>query len=285
MLNLSVIICSRNQGLSDRLFKNIENTIGCKYELIIINNSQKNYSIFEAYNQGIEKSRGKYLCFIHDDVLFHTNGWGYILHRIFDEDSQIGLIGIAGTKLKTKMPSGWWDCTEDQKVINIIQHFPHKKKEKLLQGFDDSSSKEVVVIDGVFMAARKDNDIHFSENLNGFHNYDLNISFEYKKVGYKIIVTNELLVEHFSFGTLNEAWIKSTHKIHTLYQTLLPLKDPKSEISKETEIKNGKRFICESLKYQNRSIAFAVWIKLLYLNPVSGYHIGFWKTLIKNFKI
>jgi hypothetical protein len=38
------------------------------------------------------------------------------------------LIGVAGTKVKTRMPSTWWDNYEGQGVINIVQH--HKTKEK-----------------------------------------------------------------------------------------------------------------------------------------------------------
>jgi hypothetical protein len=30
-------------------------TIGCEYELIIIDNSENKYSIYEAYNLGIER--------------------------------------------------------------------------------------------------------------------------------------------------------------------------------------------------------------------------------------
>src|SRR5690606_39023343 len=107
------------------------------------------------------------------------------------------------------------------------------------------------VIDGVFMAMRKDQRIYFNTKMHGFHNYDLNISFEYKKYEYKIIVTNEILVEHFSLGILNGEWINSTFNIHELYKKNLPINCSKSEINKLTEIENGERFIKESLKYQN----------------------------------
>jgi glycosyltransferase involved in cell wall biosynthesis len=280
---ISIIICSREKKISKDLTENIIKTVGCEYELIVIDNSENVYSIFEAYNLGIDQSKGDYLCLMHDDILIHTIGWGEIINSIFNNDNQIGLIGVAGAKIKTKSPSAWWDCPENQKVINIIQHFPNKEKEKWKFGFENEQIIEVVAIDGVFMAARKDDKIHFNENLKGFHNYDLNISFEYKKNGYKIIVADEILVEHFSLGNLNEAWVNSTFKIHTLYQTILPLKFPKSEINKEIEITNAIRFINESLKYKNNKVACSVWIQLFYIDPVSKYHIRFWKTIIKNY--
>lgn len=72
---ISVIICSRAKIIKTNLFENIKNTIGCNYELIVIDNSENKFSIFQAYNLGIEKSLGDYLCFLHDDVFIHTDGW------------------------------------------------------------------------------------------------------------------------------------------------------------------------------------------------------------------
>src|SRR5680860_730628 len=153
---ISIIICSREKQISKNLTENIKNSIGCDYELIVIDNSENKYSIFEAYNLGIEKSMGEYLCFIHDDIFIHTNGWGSVLQCIFNENKEVGLIGVAGSKIKTKMPSVWWLCPKKDKIVNIIQHLPNGDIEKWELGFDDCSNTEVVVIDGVFMAMRKD---------------------------------------------------------------------------------------------------------------------------------
>lgn len=71
-------------------------TVGYTYELIVIDNSEYKYSIFEAYNLGIERSSGEYLCFIHDDILFHSQDWGKAVEGIFNDDVKIGLIGNFG---------------------------------------------------------------------------------------------------------------------------------------------------------------------------------------------
>ena len=65
-------------------------------------------------------SKGEYLCFMHDDIFIHTKNWGLELLKTFESDNEIGLIGVAGSKIKTKMPSGWWNCDSNLKVINII---------------------------------------------------------------------------------------------------------------------------------------------------------------------
>ncbi|PIF60605.1 glycosyltransferase [Flavobacterium sp. 11] len=278
---LSIIICSREKTISEELSINIEKTTGCEYELIIIDNTENKYSIFEAYNLGIEKSTGDYLCFIHDDILFHTEGWGSIIQRIFSENKKIGLLGVAGAKTKTKMPSVWWDCNEGENYTFIIQHFKNKDKETWDYGFDEKTIEEVVVIDGVFMVSRKEARIDFHKSMKGFHNYDLNISFEYKKRGYKVVVTNQILIEHFSIGKINKEWIKSTSKIHKLYESILPLKVDSVPQSKDLEIINVKKFINQSLLFQERLIASRYWIKLFLINPFLKFHIVFWKILIK----
>jgi hypothetical protein len=79
------------------LFSNINATKGCSYELIIVDNSEKKYTIFEAYNIGI---KGGFWCFIHDDINIHSKDWGNHMRQIFESNSQIGLIGIASAKVK-----------------------------------------------------------------------------------------------------------------------------------------------------------------------------------------
>lgn len=280
---ISIIICSRTQAIRKDLSENIKNTVGCHYELIVIDNSENKYSIFEAYNIGIEKSKGKYLCFIHDDILFHSQNWGEVINGFFTENPKAGLLGIAGTKMKTKMPSAWWRCPENQKVIKIIQHSIHTPIQNHELGFNNNSLEQVVIIDGVFMALRKKELLHFNRKMKGFHNYDLNISLECIKNGFSISVTNAIEIEHFSAGSINEDWIDSTFKIHMIYKDLLPLHLQKESNKKVMETDNAKRFIRECLKHKKRSLAFSTWIMLIKLEPFSKYSIKFLILCVKSF--
>src|ERR1700743_2400536 len=89
------------------LKKNIKDTIGTPHEIILIDNSANSYSIFQAYNIGVKQSRFPNLCFMHDDITYHTKNWGSKVLKHF-EDEQRGAIGIAGSPYAACLPGSWW---------------------------------------------------------------------------------------------------------------------------------------------------------------------------------
>jgi hypothetical protein len=277
---ISIIICSRVKSISATLSENIKDTIGCDYELTVIDNSENQYSIFEAYNLGIERSTADFLCFLHDDVLIHTKNWGLLVKDIFEQNKELGLLGVAGAKSKTKMPSAWWNCPEEDKVLYIKQHLRNGSIEDWEKGFTDKNRKKVVAIDGVFMIARRDKRFRFQEALKGFHCYDLNISFDYIKLGYTIMVSNLILVEHFSLGKLDKNWYSSTLQMHKLYSNLLPLKAEESSALKDFEFRNGTNFIKGLLFHRFKKQAFLLWLQLIVVKPISRFHFNFLKEIL-----
>lgn len=281
---ISIIICSRTKNISENLSENIKNTIGCEYELIVIDNSENKYSIFEAYNMGIKKSIGTYWCFIHDDILFRSQDWGKKVIDIFDNDIQIGLIGVAGSKIKTRMPSAWWDCPYELTVVNITHRLQNNQNEVQCHGFNQSNYVEVAVIDGVFMAARSNKSISFDESLTGFHHYDLFLCLQYLKQNLKIVAANQVLIEHFSIGTINKTWVASAMTFDKKYGKMLPLNPVNSckaiELEK-IEFNNGKLFIQKLFDFKLKKIAFFIWLRLLKIKPISKFHFEFLNLLYK----
>lgn len=43
---LSIIICSRNKIVSKELIRNIDESVGTVYELVVVDNSNNDYTIF-----------------------------------------------------------------------------------------------------------------------------------------------------------------------------------------------------------------------------------------------
>ncbi len=275
---VSVIICSRHINLSELLRDNIYNTIGVPCEVITVDNSANKYSIFEAYNLGIEKTQYGILCFVHEDVKFISQDWGKILINQFNSDSKVGIIGVAGSTQKTKAPSAWW-VNKGIYPTNIIERLPGKEPFHIVKGWcSNETFKEVVVVDGVFIAARKMEGTRFNTLIPGFHNYDQSLCIDYINKGYKVYVTKEILLEHYSAGKIDYNWILPTHIFHKLYEKSLPA-SVKSTISLDIEIDNYIKFIIICYDYKFKSIAIYYWLKLIRMKPISKYHLIFLKRL------
>jgi len=195
---ISIIICSRNKDISQNLKDNIADTIGIEYELLVIDNSKNKHSIFSAYNEGVRRAQYPYLCFMHEDILFHTQDWGQTIKRHF-EDETIGLIGFAGTNYLPKVPTYWftspfiseYNLTNDggKSIECFHSDFFHEK-----------TIVDVVACDGFCMFIRKElfNEILFDEKtFTGFHYYDMDICMQVLAIKYRVCVCKDVLIEHF----------------------------------------------------------------------------------------
>ena len=194
---ISIIICSRKADISQELKDNIAATIGCEYELCVIDNSRNEYSIFTAYNEGVRCAKGDILCFMHEDVLFHTEGWGdkvmNLLHR-----PDVGIVGIEGGHFLPSVPM-YWSNTPFVSDYVIDNDYGRLENFFKCDYFDEDGVAEVVVCDGVFFAMKKDmfSHIRFDDDYySGFHMYDMDLCMQIQQMGMQCIVTNTILLEH-----------------------------------------------------------------------------------------
>ena len=195
---ISIIICSRTENISDTLQNNIADTIGCDFELVVIDNSKNKHSIFTAYNEGVSKSQGDILCFMHDDVLYHTHGWGNIVRKHFQDNPKLGLLGVAGAHLLSNSPIYWFHTPfiSEHNLTNdngtIIECFHHAY-------YNENGIAEVATVDGMCFFIRKElfKKIRFDDiTYQGFHAYDMDICMQVHQIGYTVAVCNTFLIEH-----------------------------------------------------------------------------------------
>jgi len=224
---ISVIISSANAGQLQQATDNITQTIGVDFEIIAIDNSAAKYGICAAYNKGASNAKFDILCFIHEDVLIKTQNWGLVLEDIFKNDSRVGLIGVAGATYKSLSPSPWSGHGIDTKCINLLQSYKYQNKETehLYRNPNDVKLAEVACIDGVFMCTKKNiyNAHQFDEStFTGFHVYDVDFSLNVGR-DYKVVVTYDILLNHFSEGSYNQAWLNDNLKLHKKWNDLLPV--------------------------------------------------------------
>jgi hypothetical protein len=221
---LSIIVCSRTSILTETFIKNIENTVGVVYELICIDNSSGNYSIPQAYNQGILKSKYQYLCFVHDDVYFSSPNWGEKVIAHLDMP-QTGIIGLAGGDAALKI-------LYDYAAIHPSANITHVDKkglvpDDLIWSPDNYSepTRSVLLLDGVFLCSKRElfNEIKYDEALSKFHGYDFDISLQSIVAGYFNYVIYDIDVSHYSRGNFNATYYKSIMCVHEKWKNYLPL--------------------------------------------------------------
>lgn len=213
---LSIITCNQDANRIPPLRANLESNVGILYELIIVDNFSNDLSIFEAYNKGFKLAQFDYVLFIHDDVFFHTQDFGRILTNL--DIPNLGVLGIAGSKIKTKIPATWWISTDVFAASGInyqynLQHFKCGEIRKIDEGFKNENEVErVVLVDGVLLFTTRENCLinPFDENYKSFHFYDLDFSLSLHKSGKINYVTNAILIEHYSAGSLNNDWVNAS---------------------------------------------------------------------------
>lgn len=220
---ISIIICSVSVDLRNEVKRHISETIGVEHEFVIIENEVERFSIAKAYNVAAERSKFPYLCFCHEDLFFHTNNWGRLLVNNFI-DSNARLIGVLGSTIKPKYPSSVYIQDSGCNRWNQLQVYPAGKLHCYDNPYNEKYS-EVVTLDGLFIASTRKAwlETKFSEDyLKEFHGYDIDFSIKNFLKG-KVIVTYDILIEHFSMGSFNKSWIKTQIMLNSMWLDKLPL--------------------------------------------------------------
>ncbi len=222
---LSIIICSRFHILPLNFLENIEKTIGIQFELIHIDNSKNEYTIFEAYKKGQKLANYPFYCFMHDDLIFHTKNWGKKVVDYFKSNENWGIIACAGCKVLRKTHNMW--SIPEFNAFNIIQtDNKHKKEQKIWQNI--SLPEKVISVDGMWICARKEvfNKIEF-DTFNytpAFHFYDLDFSMQVYQAGYDVMIVPDILIEHLSLGCFEKDWLTNNKVFFKKWKNVLPVK-------------------------------------------------------------
>lgn len=225
---ISVIISSHEKHHFDQLQKNIVDTIGAEYEIIRIENPSGEIGIYQAYDIGVKKAKYGMLCFAHEDIQFKTKDWGKKVLQVFAENPEFGLLGIAGNIYKSITPSHWSFETANQNsvYVNVLHNSGNGNKTAAYYANPKKCSlQEVATIDGVWFCVPKSIVLEFpfdQETCTGFHAYDIDYSLTIQQK-YKVAVTFDILIHHFSTGKFNRAWIEDILKVHKKWQNHLPL--------------------------------------------------------------
>ncbi|KQB99322.1 glycosyltransferase [Pedobacter sp. Hv1] len=227
---ISIIIASVDPNFLVNVTANITQTIGVEFEVIGIANGDGKMGICEVYNKGFAQAKYDILCFMHEDLLMKSENWGEIVIDIFKTNPAFGLIGIAGGQYKSVAPSSWY-CYENEAPellnYNLVQRYKYTNKatNRIYANPTESKLIEVASIDGVWFCCTRAaiNSYAFDQELlKGFHGYDLDFSLGLGQK-YKVGVTFDILIEHFSEGYTDRNWLSEILKIHAKWNAILPI--------------------------------------------------------------
>ena len=260
---LSIIICSRDAQALQTVTQNVEQTVGVPYEIIGINNSGGHYGICEAYNVGAAQSNYDHLCFMHEDLCFHTPDWGKVVLAIL-ADAAIGVLGVAGGTYMAKAPGGWFSPPDVQfRRMNVTHTVGGHATRVDLRPTTDSLFA-VAAVDGLWMCCRKEVWTKFKFDavvFSAFHFYDVDFCTRvFTK--YKNYVTFDVSIEHFSVGSQNNSWYENATTYYRKRQSYLPFGSVKlsGQEDKKVTLQVFQQFISG---YIDNNLSFGRGIRLI----------------------
>lgn len=220
MNELSVIISTTDKNKVDltHLKKAFSHP---KTEFLIYENDNE-FSLPEIYNKGLNESKNDICVLLHNDVIINTANITPKIIKLFNNNPEYGIIGVAGTDY---INSGvWWVSRENMQ--GQVSHTKDGKtwKNEYSKKFGDNL-KQVVLIDGLFMMIHKKRILEtFDEDFKGFHFYDLPICINNHLKGIKIGVTTKIELIHKSIGETNKKWEKNKLLFEAKFQQYFPIK-------------------------------------------------------------
>lgn len=151
-----------------------------------------------VYNKFLNESyAGKYVIFVHDDVLIEDLFWEEKLNIGFEKYDVIGLAG--SKKCDLSKPPAWHLMSDRSDHCGEVAHAKDKMVWTTCFGPTDS---RVLVMDGLFMAINVDKMLKTSTRFDerfDFHHYDISFCLRANKNKVKMGVMG-IRVVHFGLG-------------------------------------------------------------------------------------
>ena len=194
---LSLVCCvNRHDVFNDCLMASLPRAgMTGRAEVIPIDNRSNQYSVPQALNRGIEKSRAPLVVCCHQDVRL-PDGWldrffGQIA-RVEDRDRQWGVAGVMGVGFN----GAFAGHIRDPHTSRPFGRLPRK----------------VQSLDEVCLAIRRDGGLRFDEGLGGFHLYGADLRLQAGMKGMSCYVLDACL-EHLSGGKLDESFYRMADRL------------------------------------------------------------------------
>lgn len=227
---IAVVINSRNDESANRdAIRHLQMTALFPIHVYFYQN--KGIALTSVYNEILKQVKEDRVVFVHDDVEFISAGWARTLWKLFENNKEYGIIGVAGSK-DFDESGAWWIYKNKYGQVYHRKDVQDKEGNKgyvtFLTKFSEELDKdleEVCVIDGLFMAIdRTRTNMYFDNNVGGFNFYDINLcldNFEHKAT--KIGVTTKIKLSHKGLGVIKPEWFVNRKFTLDKFSKILPI--------------------------------------------------------------
>lgn len=172
----------------------------------------------KVYNKFLtEEYRGKYIIFVHDDVLIDDL---FFIEKVTNAFKKYDIIGLAGSKTTNlDVPRCAWHLMTERE--NMVGEVAHSHQGNLWTTVFGPTDSRALVLDGLFLGVNVskllDSGLFFDENFD-FHHYDLSFCLRANEKKIKVGVF-PLRVIHFGLGdSMNtKEWENSNNIFKKLY--------------------------------------------------------------------
>jgi len=176
-----------------------------------------NISFSNGNNRARKYIKTKYVLFLNSDTIVHKNTLKECVNYLENHED------VGALTCKLILPDGTLDKDARRKFptpwISFKRLFLRNSKEYWYEESDENKTHEVDAIQGAFFLTKKEilDKVGWFDEKYKFDGEDLDLCFQIKKVGYKIIYYPEASITHLKKATKN---IGHTHFFLT-YKTLL----------------------------------------------------------------
>lgn len=238
---IAIAVATREQNEeTEKFIKHLQDTAGCAIATYIMVNPG-GVALTQIYNTVMNSDTlpSKILVFMHDDIEFLRKGWGTELLRLFEENKDYGIIGVAGSA-QFDQNGAWWRY--EKKYGQVLHRKDGKSWLTAFSPLLDKDLQEVCVVDGLFFAVHLDRVIEtFDQKIEGFNFYEIDFCLaNYFTHKCRIGVTTNIRLAHNSIGELKPEWYTNRDYINEKYGSKFPV-IVKERKKKKPQRRGGKK--------------------------------------------
>lgn len=218
---ISVVVCSIDPVRLSSLRADLEREFaGEDWELVHIDDAR---SLSDGYARGLARARGELVVLCHDDIgILSRRFAGRLRERLATHD----LVGVAGSDRLTGPKWFWsgpphtasWVC-QPQGAGWLLG----------LLGTRGPVIEGAQALDGLFLAGRRAALLQLgfdAHTFDGFHFYDLDLSWRAHRAGLRCAIALDLLLWHASGGNFAASWQHYARRFLQKFPELAPGSEP-----------------------------------------------------------